>query len=264
MSRTSRLETRSCHLMFRMVSRLCIWKRSSCFRCLLYRVHVSQPEKRLVRTTTLYTLSFVDCLALCWCHQLRWFCKLVDDDLEVRLPMCHEGTVVSKQCFQDSLFTVFVLAVSRRRSNREQSSQYRRYTQCSRSPMACFSTQVKNRLKRTGASTHPCLTPLEMLKGSDASPSESTCPVKASWNWRIRFTNFVGHPSLDRITRKASQLTVSKAFVRSMKTATRSIFCSMHFFCTCSTEKIMPVVLRFARNPHWTSGRLRDVGDEAA
>ena len=32
------------------------------------------------------------------------FCKLVDDDLEVRLPKRHEGTVVSKQCFQDSLF----------------------------------------------------------------------------------------------------------------------------------------------------------------
>ena len=32
------------------------------------------------------------------------FCKLVDDDLEVRLPMRHEGTVVRKQCFQDSLF----------------------------------------------------------------------------------------------------------------------------------------------------------------
>ena len=32
------------------------------------------------------------------------FCKLVDDDLEVRLPMRHEGTVVCKQCFQDSLF----------------------------------------------------------------------------------------------------------------------------------------------------------------
>ena len=32
------------------------------------------------------------------------FCKLVDDDLEVRLPMRHKGTVVSKQCFQDSLF----------------------------------------------------------------------------------------------------------------------------------------------------------------
>ena len=67
------------------------------------------------------------------CHQLRWwvmgncrrcwlkqdlclvegdgeteeaggFCKLVDDDLEVGLPVRHEGTVVSKQSFQDSLF----------------------------------------------------------------------------------------------------------------------------------------------------------------
>ena len=32
------------------------------------------------------------------------FCKLVDDELEVRLPMRHEGTVVSEQCFQESLF----------------------------------------------------------------------------------------------------------------------------------------------------------------
>ena len=43
MSRTCRLETRSCHSMFRVVRRLRMWKRSSCFRCLLYRVHVSQP-----------------------------------------------------------------------------------------------------------------------------------------------------------------------------------------------------------------------------
>ena len=63
-------------------------------------------------------------------------------------------------------FTVFVLAVSRRRSNREPSSRCRRYTPFSRSLMAWFSTQVKDRLKRTAASTHTCLTPLEMLKGS--------------------------------------------------------------------------------------------------
>ena len=31
------------------------------------------------------------------------FCKLVDDNLEVRFPMPHEGTVVNKQYFQDSL-----------------------------------------------------------------------------------------------------------------------------------------------------------------
>ena len=33
------------------------------------------------------------------------FCKLVDGDLEVRISMRHEGTVVSRQCFQDSLFS---------------------------------------------------------------------------------------------------------------------------------------------------------------
>ena len=125
-----------------------------------------------------------------------------------------------------------------------------------RSLMAWFSTQVKNRLKRTGASTHPCLTLLKMLKGSDALPSESTCPVMSSWNWRIRFTSLIGHLSLDRITQRASLLTLSKAFVRSMKTATRSKFSSMNFSCTWRTEKIMSVVLRFGRNPHWASCRF--------
>ena len=43
MSRTCRFETRFCHLIFRMVRRLRIWKRPGCFWCLLYRVHVSKP-----------------------------------------------------------------------------------------------------------------------------------------------------------------------------------------------------------------------------
>ena len=136
-------------------------------------------------------------------------------------------------------FTVFVLAVSRRRSNRKPSNRYRRYPPRPRSLMVWFSTQMKNRLKRTGAYTHPCLTQFEMLKGSDASPSESTCSVMSSWNWRIRFTNLVGHPGLDIITQRASLLTLSKAFVGSIKTVKRSIFCSKHFSCTWRTEKIM-------------------------
>ena len=60
--------------------------------------------------------------------------------------------------------TVFVVAVSRQRLNREAPSRCRRYIPCSRSLLAWFNTQVKNRLKKTGASIHPCLTPLEMLK----------------------------------------------------------------------------------------------------
>ena len=37
------------------------------------------------------------------------------------------------------------------------------------------------------------------------------------------------HPSLPRILHRPSLLTVSNAFVRSMKAAYRAIFCSMHF-----------------------------------
>ena len=35
-------------------------------------------------------------------EEVGGFCKHVDDDLEVRLPVRQEGTVISKQCFQDS------------------------------------------------------------------------------------------------------------------------------------------------------------------
>ena len=97
--------------------------------------------------------------------------------------LCAMRTQSSANGASSTVFlTVFVLVVSRWRSNRELSSRYRRYTPCSRSLTAWFNTQVKNRLKRTGASTHPCSTPLELLKGSNASPSESTCPVMSSWN----------------------------------------------------------------------------------
>ena len=37
-------------------------------------------------------------------EEAEGLCKLADDDLEVRFPMHHESTVVSKQCFQESLF----------------------------------------------------------------------------------------------------------------------------------------------------------------
>ena len=43
------------------------------------------------------------------------FCKLVDDDLDVRLPIRHEGTVVQQKVLTGQSFSVFVLAVSRQR-----------------------------------------------------------------------------------------------------------------------------------------------------
>ena len=170
MSRTFRLETRSCHLMFRVVRRLCIWKRSSCFRCLVQNpclttieeagendrpVHLelrwltdivlaqnaclqaakslaglADPGIDLLVETPVTAdhaaevFEVVDRLQLgainwgggsvgncsrCWLKQdlclpeadgetkeAGGFCKLVDDDLEVRLPISHEDTVVSR------------------------------------------------------------------------------------------------------------------------------------------------------------------------
>ena len=45
MPKTCRFETLSCHLMFRMVRRLGIWKRSSCFRCLLSILEAGENER---------------------------------------------------------------------------------------------------------------------------------------------------------------------------------------------------------------------------
>ena len=98
-----------------------------------------------------------------------------------------------------------------------------------------------------------------MLKGSDASPSESICPVM-SWNCPIRFTNLVGHPSLDRITHRVSLFTVAKAFVGSMKTATRSILYSMHL--AHREDHVGGAAVRTESTLGLRQVFLRDVGDE--
>ena len=66
LSRTSRFVTQSCQWMFTIICRFLMWNFSSCFRCLLYKVHVSHPQRRLVRTMALYTFSFVDSQMLYW------------------------------------------------------------------------------------------------------------------------------------------------------------------------------------------------------
>ena len=68
---------------------------------------------------------------------------------------------------------VFVLALRRRRSNRDPSNRYFRNTPSSMSLTAWLRTQVKNRLKSTGARTHHCFTPLEMSKGAGSKAGRS-------------------------------------------------------------------------------------------
>ena len=57
-----------------------------------------------------------------------------------------------------------------------------------------------------------------------------------------------------RIFHSPSRLTVSEALVRSKKAANRPIFCSLHFFCTCLSTKIMSEALLLDLNPLWLSG----------
>ena len=43
----------------------------------------------------------------------------------------------------------------------------------------------EEQIEEFGTETQPCFTPLQMLKGSEASPPESTAPFMLSKNWRI-------------------------------------------------------------------------------
>merc|ERR1712096_161117 len=65
---------------------------------------------------------------------------------------------------------------------------------------------------------------------------------------------FGGHPIFNNIANSPSLLTRSKALVRSMKAIYKGTFCSLHFSCSCRTEKIISVVERLDLNPHWDSG----------
>ena len=120
-------------------------------------------------------------------------------------------------------------------------------------PTACLRTQVKKRLNRTGARTQPCLTPLEMVKGSDCSPLERTCPVISSWKRRIANELWRATITSEDIPQSLS-IDGVKSLVRPMDTEQRSRFYLRYFSCSCLTANIMSTVLRPGRNPHGASG----------
>lgn len=74
---------------------------------------------------------------------------------------------------------------------------------------------------------------------SESLPFMLTCAVIPSWELVRTETNLAGHSSFYRIFHKILLFITSKAFVKSIKTWYRFIFCSMHFFCNCLTKKIV-------------------------
>ena len=130
-----------------------------------------------------------------------------------------------------SLSCVLVWAWRRRRLKRLPSRRYLTYTPSpsSKSTIACLSIMLKKMLKRAGARTQPCFTPLEMEKGSDRSPFSLIWPRWFSCSWITICRNLGGQPSRSRMSQSPVLLTVSNAFVRSTKVAYSPLFCSRHF-----------------------------------
>ena len=98
--------------------------------------------------------------------------------------------------------------------------------------------------KRVGASTQPCLTPQRILIASDMLPSNRTVPCMLLWKDSRKVRSFGGQPIGGRILKRSSLLTRSKALVKSMKAMKRACCCSLRFFCSCLTEKIVSTVER--------------------
>ena len=132
-----------------------------------------------------------------------------------------------------SLSCVLVWAWRRHRLKRLPSSRYLTYTPSSSSTpsstVACLSIMLKKMLKRVGARTQPCFTPLEMEKGSDSSPFSLIWPRWFSCSWITICRNLGGQPSRSRMSQSPVLLTVSNAFVRSTKVTYSPLFCSRHF-----------------------------------
>ena len=148
---------------------------------------------------------------------------------------------------------ILVFAISLARLNSLPSDLVCRYTTSVEVPKACFSTMEKKMLKRVGARTQPCFTPLLTSKGSDMLPSYCTVALMSSWNDLIILCSFGGHPIISRMLKSPSLLTRSTK-VRSTKATYKDFCCSLHFSCSWRREKIMSTFERSARKPHWDSG----------
>ena len=91
----------------------------------------------------------------------------------------HECTVITKKSLLDEAVEGLCFSTQPPKVKDEPSLRKPTFTSSSMFSTACHRMQVKNKLKRTGARTQPCLTPLEIVKGSDWSPLESRIMEKA-------------------------------------------------------------------------------------
>ena len=105
-----------------------------------------------------------------------------------------------------------------------------------------------------GARTHPCFTPLVILKGWDEVQLKLIVLWVFSWKEDIMLRSVGGHPIFFRNLSNPSLLTKSKALVKSMKGMYGGLCCSLHFSYSCFRETTMSIVGLLALKPHCDLG----------
>lgn len=161
---------------------------------------------------------------------LPWSPAIVANPGLLEKPEVHRlhSITPAQECLKDT----FAAATSWRRSNRLSLSRYSIDKPSSRSIPLCMTllTAARNRLKMTGASTQPCLTPTVTSKLSDSLPPEETLTDMPSSSALTRERKRWRQPNFLRTSHIRGLFPVSKAFVRSTKTANRFWCCSPAFF----------------------------------
>ena len=94
-----------------------------------------------------------------------------------------------------------MLAFSRRRSEKRLSVLQQIMVSALVLASAADSISAKSRLKRAGARTQPCFTPLVTGNGSDTSPFSMTLAIMPSCRDRTMLMNLGGQPSSTEWTR---------------------------------------------------------------
>ena len=106
------------------------------------------------------------------------------------------------------------------------------------------------------AIAQPCLVQINKVNVSDALPWSCTMTTMPSWEDRITSTNVSGQPTFANSCQSRVPLTAeSTSSVWPTKTMYDSWFCSRYVSCIYLIAKIMSVLPRYARKPHWLSCR---------
>ena len=118
--------------------------------------------------------------------------------------------------------------------------------------------------KSVRASLQPCFTPRLYWNDWVSSPSIMSLALTSVYSFLMILINFGGHPSLPRIMRSRSRLTLSKALTKSTNAMYRFFLCSLDFCIKCRSVKIPSMVPYLYDNQTGIAGRCTLLNNAAS